>query len=172
MLADPSLEERRLLGAFRYSRNLAVLHSDESLMPKRRAAWSSWNYLGESADSGAALCVTYWMNALQGLPEETQFFVTLNPFRPPREDSIRHQVTFEHPVFDANALRAQAALGALQGKRNTWFCGAHFGAGFHEDGLASGLAAAEAVGGVTRPWTPMHAPRFAATPVRQAEVVS
>jgi uncharacterized protein len=151
LLADASADESRLLGAFRYTRNRAMLHSDQALMPKRRAAWSSWNYLGARDETGDRLCVTYWMNALQGIAGP-QLFVTLNPFRPPRPDTVHHEEIYEHPVFDAPALRAQAALAAIQGDRNTSFCGAYFGAGFHEDGLVSGLTVAEALGGSTRPW--------------------
>lgn len=152
LLADPSPQETEILGAFRYSRNRAVLHSDASLMPKRRAAWSSWNYLGPEGDKGDGLCVTYWMNALQGIPGERQYFVTLNPSYPPRAEIVHHTDIYEHPIYDARALRAQAKLSVLQGARNTLFCGAYFGAGFHEDGLRSGLDAAEALGGLVRPW--------------------
>ena len=154
MLEDGDAEERQALGAFRYQRNLAVLHNDESLMPKRRAAWSSWNYLGSrTGDGGRALSVTYWMNRLQGLPEDAPLFVTLNPIRTPRQGSILRSFLYDHPIFDAETLAAQKALWTLQGRRNTWFCGAHFGSGFHEDGLQAGLAVAEALGNVRRPWT-------------------
>ena len=147
MLDAPSEAERRTLGAFRYSRNLAVLHTDKALMPKRRRAWASWNYIG-SADG---LCVSYWMNKLQGLPGQ-DLFVTLNPPRPPRADALLRSEIYDHPIFDAAAMRAQASLWDLQGEGGVWFCGAHFGAGFHEDGLQSGLAVAEQLGGVRRPW--------------------
>ena len=92
------------------------------------------------------------MNRLQGLPGPP-LFVTLNPMRPPREDSILEHRTFDHPLFDSRAIAAQRRLWSLQGDRRTWFCGAYFGAGFHEDGLQAGLAVAEAIGGVRRPWT-------------------
>jgi predicted NAD/FAD-binding protein len=148
MLDAPTPAERRTLGAFRYSRNLAVLHTDAALMPKRRRAWASWNYIG----SEGGLCVSYWMNRLQGLPGQ-DLFVTLNPPQPPRPDALLRSELYEHPIFDAAALRAQASLWDLQGQGGVWFCGAHFGAGFHEDGLQSGLAVAEQLGGVRRPWT-------------------
>lgn len=148
MLDQPTGEERRLLGAFRYSRNLTILHSDAGLMPKRRRAWASWNYMG--TENG--LCVSYWMNKLQGLPGQ-DLFVTLNPPRPPRPDTLLRTETYEHPIFDAAAGAAQRELWSLQGQGGVWFCGAHFGAGFHEDGLQSGLAVAEQLGGVRRPWT-------------------
>ena len=151
LLSDPTAQEQRLLGAFRYSRNRAILHSDPALMPKRRAVWSSWNHIGhDGADAQACPTVTYWMNSLQNLPHHTQLFVTLNPPREPRE--AWHDEMYEHPLFDSAALGAQQQLWSLQGQGNTWFCGAYFGAGFHEDGLQSGLAVAEALGGVRRPW--------------------
>ena len=151
LLAAPSGEEQALLGAFRYSRNRAVLHSDPALMPRRRRAWSSWNYLGRRTGDTDSLCVTYWMNRLQGLPASPDYFVTLNPTVEPAS-SIREDL-YAHPVFDLGALAAQKRLWSLQGRGGVWFCGAHFGAGFHEDGLQSGLAVAEALGGVRRPWT-------------------
>lgn len=148
MLAEPTPREGELLGAFRYSRNLTVLHTDKGLMPRRKGAWASWNYIG--TDDG--LCVTYWMNRLQGLPGQ-DLFVTLNPPRPPRPETLLRTELYEHPIFDPAAMRAQRALWSLQGHGRVWFCGAHFGAGFHEDGLQSGLAVAEQLGGVRRPWT-------------------
>ncbi|MEO5845194.1 MAG: NAD/FAD-binding protein, partial [Caldimonas sp.] len=152
LLPDASSEERRLLGAFAYSRNRAVLHSDPALMPRRRAVWSSWNY---SAERGRpdALSVTYWMNRLQGIDERLPLFLTLNPIRAPRRDLLHRTEVYEHPLFDAAAIRAQDELWSLQGRRRTWFCGAYFGAGFHEDGIQAGLAVAEAIGGVRRPWS-------------------
>ncbi len=151
-LADPSGEERNLLGAFRYSRNLAVLHTDESFMPKRRSVWSSWNYTGSRDAVSDSVCVTYWMNRLQNIESEKPIFVTLNPPRPPRAGTLLHSEVYDHPIFDANAIVAQRKLWLLQGVRNTWFCGSYFGAGFHEDGLQSGLAVAEQLGGLRRPW--------------------
>lgn len=152
-LADPSPRERALLGSFRYSRNLAVLHTDESFMPKRHAVWSSWNYLGGRTAQPGSVCVTYWMNRLQNITSERPLFVTLNPTRPPRAGTLLHSEVYEHPVFDASAMAAQRQLWLLQGDRNTWYCGAHFGSGFHEDGLQAGLAVAEQLGGVRRPWS-------------------
>ncbi|MDH6265098.1 putative NAD/FAD-binding protein [Rhizobium sp. SG_E_25_P2] len=152
MLADPTEDERRLLGAFRYSRNEAVLHSDPNLMPKRRFAWSAWNYLSDTRDGQRSLSVTYWMNKLQPLGDAPPTFVTLNPCRDPRSGSVHVRQTYEHPIFDVGTQRAQQELWSLQGHGNTWFCGAHFGAGFHEDGLQAGLAVAEDLGGLRRPW--------------------
>lgn len=150
MIDDAGPRERALLGAFSYSRNLAVLHNDARLMPKRRAAWASWNYVGDADHD--RLCVTYWMNRLQGIASDTPLFVTLNPHRTPRPGSIVASEVFTHPIFDARAIRAQRELWSLQGAGNLWFCGAYFGAGFHEDGLQAGLAVAEQLGGVRRPW--------------------
>lgn len=149
LLAEPTQAERTLLGAFRYQRNRAILHGDPRFMPRRRAAWASWNYIG-GKDRG---CFTYWMNRLQDIPETTPLFVTLNPSDDPAPETIIHREDYAHPVFDTGALSAQGQLWRLQGVRRTWFCGAHFGAGFHEDGLQSGLAVAEQLGGVRRPWT-------------------
>jgi predicted NAD/FAD-binding protein len=156
MLEDPGVQECALLGAFRYTRNHAVLHNDETLMPERRAVWSSWNYIGAAetaVDHRRRLCVTYWMNRLQGVPESRPLFVTLNPIRPPRSGSLIRSEIYEHPLFDAAAMAAQKRLWSLQGVNRTWFCGAYFGSGFHEDGLQAGLAVAEQLGGVRRPWT-------------------
>jgi predicted NAD/FAD-binding protein len=150
MLADPSAEERRLLGAFRYTKNRAVLHTDAALMPRRRALWSSWNYIGDNPEGGCV--VSYWMNKLQRLDCREQIFLTLNPTAMPRDGTILYDTEYEHPLFDAAAIRAQEQIWSLQGARNTWFCGAYFGAGFHEDGLQAGLAVAEQLTGTRRPW--------------------
>lgn len=152
MLADPSAEESRILGAFQYSRNEAVLHTDASLMPKRRAAWSSWNYLTNPSTGPSQPSITYWMNCLQPLGNAPDTFVTLNPCRAPQEDKVIRRETYEHPIFDLQTDHAQKEIWSLQGKRRTWFCGAHFGSGFHEDGLQAGLAVAEDLGGLRRPW--------------------
>lgn len=152
ILSDADEQERSLLGCFRYSSNRAVLHSDPALMPKRRAAWSSWNYIGRRDHEGAETpMVTYWMNTLQNIATREQWFVTLNPEREPRQ--IWHSESYDHPLFNSDAISAQQQLWSLQGRRNTWFCGSYFGAGFHEDGLQAGLAVAEALGGMRRPWS-------------------
>jgi uncharacterized protein len=152
MLVDPTTEEERLLGAVGYCANSAVLHSDATLMPRRRRVWSSWNYLSSERGNGRKLAVSYWMNRLQGLPNAKPMFLTLNPHRPIREDSILYATDYTHPIFNAHAMSAQRRLWSLQGERNTWYCGAYFGSGFHEDGLQAGLAVAEALGGCRRPW--------------------
>ncbi|HEY5795906.1 MAG TPA: FAD-dependent oxidoreductase [Bosea sp. (in: a-proteobacteria)] len=152
MLADPDPQEAKALGAFRYSRNRAVLHSDAAMMPRSRRAWASWNHLGERGRPDAACAVTYWMNRLQNLAGQSPLFVTLNPPESLRAEAALHEEFYEHPIFDQAALAAQQSLWALQGARRSWFCGAYFGSGFHEDGLQAGLAVAEALGGVRRPW--------------------
>lgn len=169
-LSDPSNGERELLGSFRYSRNLAVLHTDDSFMPRRRSVWSSWNYLGSRNTGKDGVCVTYWMNRLQKVQSAKPLFVTLNPPRPPRAGTLLHSEIYHHPIFDAKAMAAQGKLWLLQGKRRTWFCGAYFGSGFHEDGLQSGLAVAEQLGEVRRPWcVPNESGRIVLT-ARNADV--
>ncbi len=152
LLPDASDDEQRVLGAFGYSRNRAVLHSDPALMPQRRAVWSSWNYAADRRRQQPP-CVTYWMNRLQDIPQETPLFLTLNPTREPRPEHLIRSEIYEHPLFNMAAIRAQDDLWSLQGRQRTWFCGAYFGSGFHEDGLQAGLAVAEALGGVRRPWS-------------------
>ncbi|NNF79213.1 MAG: FAD-dependent oxidoreductase [Rhizobiales bacterium] len=172
VLHDADRQEIDLLQAFRYTENLAVVHSDPTLMPKRKSLWSSWNYIGRDDTSGA-LTVSYWMNALQTLAMKRDVFVTLNP---PAGCDVRQEIarfTYQHPVFDVDALRAQADLWSLQRRANTWFCGSYFGAGFHEDALQSGLAVAEDLGSVRRPWrvegeSSRIKRRPAPTPVREA----
>jgi predicted NAD/FAD-binding protein len=154
MLGDGDAQERALLGAFGYTPNTAVLHSDASLMPKRRSVWASWNYIaGTRQDGTAPLCVTYWMNRLQNLDPALPLFVTLNPCRSIDPSKVHATFDYAHPRFDAQAMAAQKQIWQLQGRRHTWFCGAHFGSGFHEDGLQSGLAVAEQLSGLSRPWS-------------------
>lgn len=155
LLANPTQQEQHLLGAFGYQRNKAILHSDTALMPKNRKVWSSWNYLRGRDDDPhdrQSLAVSYWMNKLQVLDTDQPMIVTLNPPIEPEEGSIHCSFLYDHPVFDRNAIAAQKELHQLQGQQNTWFCGSYFGYGFHEDGLQSGLAVAEALGDVRRPW--------------------
>ena len=105
-----------MLGAFRYSRNLAVLHTDESFMPRRRAVWSSWNYIGARGAAGDCVSVTYWMNLLQSIDSEKPLFVTLNPPRPPRAGTLLHSEVYDHPIFDAKAMAAHRAAVAAAGR--------------------------------------------------------
>ncbi|MFD0916314.1 NAD(P)/FAD-dependent oxidoreductase [Pseudahrensia aquimaris] len=160
MLDQPDAEEAELLGAFSYSKNHAVLHRDPRYMPKRKLAWASWNYIDWGTSPLQAnhratqddLCLTYWMNSLQNLATDEDIFVTLNPPADAAIENAAASFNYTHPIFDTSALAAQSKLWSLQGNRNTWYCGAHFGAGFHEDGLQSGLAVAEQLGQVRRPW--------------------
>ncbi len=154
MLSDADALEEGLLGKFKYQKNLAVLHTDASLMPSRRRAWSSWNYIARrnDAENDHSVCVTYWMNNLQDLGDADDLFVTLNPVAPPAQEKILRTFQYMHPLFDHHTDTAQQNLWKLQGHRNTWYCGSYFGAGFHEDGLQSGLWAAEDAGSVRRPW--------------------
>ncbi|MBE7636616.1 FAD-dependent oxidoreductase [Sneathiella sp. P13V-1] len=153
-LKEPAPEYTKLLGAFPYEKNLAVLHTDETLLPKRKKTWSSWNYLSQEGKTGEEqkLCVSYWMNKLQHIQSEKNYIVTLNPISPPKEGTILRSFPYEHPIFDSQSIAAQKMLWNLQGKNNLWFCGSYFGYGFHEDGIQSGLAVAEAIGGAQRPW--------------------
>ena len=152
LLDDPTPDETRLLGAFRYSRNLIALHTDASLMPRRRAAWCSWNHIGYRHRPGEGAC-SYWMTRLQSLKNAPDLFVTLNPNKEIAADKLIKTEVYDHPLFDAAAIGAQEEFWDIQGARRTWFCGSYLGHGFHEDALQSGLAVAEQLGGVRRPWS-------------------
>ncbi len=145
LLVDPSYEEKTALGSVSYQPNDVVLHADKSVMPKSRAVWSSWNYAEAAAQRDGQIDITYWMNSLQPIPTDDPHFVTLNSRRPIREELIYDQVTLHHPVYDLAALKAQTTLREMNGRRQTWFCGAWMRHGFHEDGLASGLDVADAI---------------------------
>ena len=152
MLVTPSDDERRVLGAFTYEKNRVLLHSDPTLMPRRREVWSSWNYLSSGAeDVDGRLSVTYWMNRLQSIDERAPLFVTLNPLHEPDPDSVIAQYTYDHPCFDRAALNAQKHLPRLQGADRVWYCGSYHGYGFHEDAFTSGLNVAAALG-AEAPW--------------------
>lgn len=150
MLADPSEDERAILGAIGFRNNAVYLHRDESFMPRSRRAWASWN-VKRNPDPEADLCVTYWMNTLQNLPAEKPVFVTLNPPVPPRDDLVFGKFNYAHPQYTEAAIEAQKRLPAIQGTNRTHFVGAWNGYGFHEDGISAGLAAAEAFG-ARMPW--------------------
>ncbi len=152
LLHDADDHEQRLLSPFRYEQNLAILHTDERLLPKRRAAWASWNYMDHGLGSQSKPSVSYWMNKLQSLSTSKEYVVSLNPAIAPAPDKIMRSNIYEHPIFTGDTLLAQQQLWSLQGRRNTWFCGAYFGAGFHEDAIQSGLAVAEQLARVKRPW--------------------
>ena len=120
-------------------------------MPKRQKAWSSWNYLRDMQQPENAVAVTYWMNLLQNLQAEKDYFVTLNPITPPQPKDVIRKIVYEHPVFDQAAMQAQQSLHELQGKHNIWLCGSYFGYGFHEDGLSSSVELAK-LWGIDLPW--------------------
>ena len=139
-----SRDEQAVLGAIRYQRNRAVLHTDAGLLPRRRKAWAAWNYerAGSTGQEQAAVCLHYLINRLQPLPWRTPVLVSLNPARPPDPRCVHGEYHYAHPVFDAAAIAAQAHVAGLQGVAGVWFAGAWSRYGFHEDGLQSGLAAA------------------------------
>jgi hypothetical protein len=153
MLSDPDDRERGVLGAIGYSPNTIYLHRDARLMPRRRRVWAAWNFLRWRREATAVndVAVTYWMNVLQDIDREKPVFVSLNPPFEPDPRLTFGKYICEHPQYDARAFAAQSRLKDIQGKRHTWFCGAWTGYGFHEDGLRSGLAVAEALG-ASAPW--------------------
>ena len=140
LLTDADHDERGALGDVRFQDNRMVLHRDPSVMPTRRACWSSWVYRTErDTPPEDPIGVTYWMNRLQNIPEDDPLFVTLNPDRDLPDAAIYDETTFRHPVFDMAALAAQDRIAALQGSNRTWFAGAWLRNGFHEDGFASAM---------------------------------
>ena len=147
MLADQDAEEAEILSNFRTTENTAVLHTDASLMPKRRKVWSSWSMLcdGAMADSGRPVTLTYWMNRLQGLPTDHDVFVTLNADRKPDPAKTVATYDYAHPFYDKATFDALARLDDIQGRGGVWYAGAWTGWGFHEDGLKSALRIAEAL---------------------------
>jgi predicted NAD/FAD-binding protein len=150
LLTDASDEERTLLGAVRYQRNLAVLHTDRALLPRHRRVWSAWNYIGARAEHARSpivpVCVSYLLNQLQPLTFRTPVIVTLNPVDEPEPGTELGRYEYEHPLFDLAAIDAQARLPRIQGARRTWYAGAWTGYGFHEDGLKSALRVARDFG--------------------------
>lgn len=152
LLDDASASEQRLLSVFNFQTNRALLHSDPALMPKRRKVWSSWNYLADTAELNTQqVSVSYWMNRLQSIPGERQYFVSLNPLREPAAEHLIAEIEYEHPVFDEAAVAAQRSLASIQGVNRSWFCGAWCGYGFHEDGLAAAEHVVTGLGGEP-PW--------------------
>ena len=150
LISDAHQYERNILSTFRFQPNLAVLHSDPQLMPRRKSAWASWNYMGYDAAQNE-LCLTYWMNRLQSIDTAYPLFETLNPVLAPRDDLVHGSYSYRHPIFDAAAIAAQPALASIQGRDHLFFAGAWTGYGFHEDGLKSAVAIANSLG-VEVPW--------------------
>jgi len=145
MLAEPSAEETELLGRWRYSVNDTWLHTDAALMPRRRAAWASWNYLMTDASRESA-SLTYHLNRLQGLDEDREYLVSLNPETEPVPESVIRRMSYSHPIFNRQSVETQSELPRINGRNRTHFCGAYFGNGFHEDGLASAAVVADDLG--------------------------
>mgnify|MGYP001952810997 CR=1 FL=1 len=139
MLNDASAHEMSVLGAVKYQPNSIVLHSDVSIMPKRKSVWSSWIYSEDADKVSPRIDLTYWMNKLQPWLQEDPLFVTLNTTRDIEPALVWDEVTLRHPVYDLGALAAQKAAHAGNGQQNTWFCGAWMKNGFHEDGIASAM---------------------------------
>ena len=135
MLDDPSDEELNILEKFKYVSNKAVLHTDQNFMPKNKVAWSSWNSISNNNQT----CITYWLNKLQNLNCENNYFLTLNPIEKVNKESYIKDIHFTHPYFNKDTLQYQNDLNSIQGKKRTWYCGSYFGYGFHEDGIKSSI---------------------------------
>ena len=135
LLEDPSENEKKILSKFSYVKNQAYLHTDKHLMPKRKRAWSSWN----SISDGEKTCITYWLNKLQNLNTDKDYFLTLNPIHKISDEFVIKKVNFTHPYLNSENTKLQNELHLLQGHKRTWFCGSYFGYGFHEDGLKSSI---------------------------------
>ncbi len=147
LLAHPTESERNALSAVRYQPNRCVLHTDASLMPRRRRAWSAWNYLQvNDADNARPVALTYWMNLLQPLPFKTQLFETLNPPVEPRRDAVIAEFEYWHPLLNQAAINAQRQITNVQGLNHTYYAGAWLKNGFHEDGLSSALDVVDLIG--------------------------
>jgi predicted NAD/FAD-binding protein len=142
MLSDPSQDESRVLGSIPYQRNEAILHTDTSLLPKKRLAWAAWNYHILKQNEGR-VALTYNMNILQNLKSKHTFCVTLNNTDAIDPAKIIKRMEYDHPVFTLTGMEAQSQQQLINGPRNTYFCGAYWRNGFHEDGVVSALNAVE-----------------------------
>ena len=151
MIEAPAEAEREVLGAVSFQDNEAVLHQDSALMPRRKLAWSAWNYLSQGQDFYEKICLTYWMNLLQGMETRLPLLVSLNPRLPIDPAKILLRKTYRHPQFDTAAMDAQARLEDIQGVDKFWFCGAWTRWGFHEDGILSAVKICNALS-VVAPW--------------------
>ena len=148
MLANPTTRQIEILSKLKTSENTATLHRDKTVMPRSKRYWSSWNYQICTANS----TVSYWMNSLQKLGSRDDYFVTLNGDAGIDPKMVERRFIYSHPIFDHDAMEAQSKIWDIQGQNNIWYAGAWMGSGFHEDGLQAGLAVAEQIGGVRRPW--------------------
>jgi len=152
LLESPTVEERAVLKAIPYQANTAVLHTDERLLPRRRAAWASWNFHAPKPElSDEPVCLTYLINKLQPLPFARPVMVTMNPVEAPRDECVLQSIEYHHPVFLEGSDEAKRRVGSLQGRARTWYCGAWTRYGFHEDGLLSAVNVARQMG-VSIPW--------------------
>ena len=138
LITDPTPEEKSILANFKYKNNIAIIHTDESLMPKNKKAWSSWNS-SVNKENTSETSITYWLNLLQNLKTNKNIFLSLNPFLKIDPKKIISKVKFTHPYYDKEALENQNRLKNIQNKKNLLFCGSYFGYGFHEDGIKSSL---------------------------------
>jgi uncharacterized protein len=148
---DASEAERSILTSVEYRPNTVYLHRDPSLMPKRREAWAAWNFLREGVNQTSDVCISYSMQHLQGIDPACPLFVTLNPPHAPRKELTFQTFSYAHPQFTTDAFNAQKQLAAINGQNRTSYAGAWTGYGFHEDGLSSGMRAAEGLGAYM-PW--------------------
>ena len=139
LIFSPEYKDLEIFSNIKYSKNKVYLHSDPKLMPKRKNVWASWNYI----ENKSGITVTYWMNLLQKIGTDKDFFVTLNPEQPPDSNKIEKEIIYDHPIYDLETFKNQAKIELLQGKENLWFCGAYLGYGFHEDGISSGIKVAK-----------------------------
>ena len=138
LIEKPTNEEREILSNFKYNENLAIIHTDEKIMPRNKTTWSSWNSFVDPKNLNKS-SLTYWLNLLQNLKTEKNIFLTLNPIKEIPEDKILKKVSFTHPYYDQSALDNQIKLKNLQNRGNILFCGSYFGYGFHEDGIKSSI---------------------------------
>jgi predicted NAD/FAD-binding protein len=139
LLSEPTVEERRLLSTFKYQYNKATLHTDESIMPKAKLAWSSWNYRIQNEGGKLLPSTIYWMNKLQGVSDKVNYFVSINPHSNIDEKKIIKEIDYEHPLFDVPAIQAQNELHKLNQDGPLYYCGSYFKYGFHEDAFASAV---------------------------------
>ena len=138
LITDPTPEEKSILANFKYKNNIAIIHTDETLMPKNKKAWSSWNS-SVNKENTSETSITYWLNLLQNLKTNKNIFLSINPFLKIDPKKIISRVKFTHPYYDKEALENQNRLKNIQNKKNLLFCGSYFGYGFHEDGIKSSL---------------------------------
>ena len=152
LLEQPSADEKRVVGSFKYQQNHTWLHSDKSLMPKTRSTWSSWNYLAQwQQQEVPVMSATYWANNLHRFECDADYFVSLNPPAKPANDTVLKEIWYAHPIFDQAALKAKQELPSIQGANNTWYCGSYAGFGFHEDAISSAINTCSLLG-VAAPW--------------------